>query len=1242
MFSEPTRFDRFHRLGGSSLNLARDRRDSFGSDRGTSAHSKRAHTPRANSRSGSPSALGGAPTAADVPVGIGSLVRSCSAKGFKDNGSTGKPARGSPQRQWEGPSPTHSGSTTAGTQLSHPFKHHNDARVRAVVRIRPFLKREKADAARRKQLLLPTLRVEDDHVIASNGHAFGFDAAFTDTEQQGPIFEEVGRPAVEHALQGFNSSIFAYGQTNSGKTYTMLGKDLTATGLAGPVHPTHDLNRNPGSFRRTVSRPRRGSLTSNQSFGRRGSFSSARSVDDDDTEESSYEAGRGLTQRIVGELFAQIEKKQANLPHHVHVEVSCSFMEVYLENVRDLLHPSSDDTSVGDLKVRVHPVSGPFVEGLTSVNVRNAEHMLKLLKKGGRERVSACTAHNERSSRSHAIFQITVKQTEKLEAEGRGGKTVSTVSTFASRISLVDLAGSERIAAPTTHAPAVFMPAPPSPSSTITPDDESVFPADGNAHVVEQAASNSVVSPGTPPHNPVSEVASINLSLGTLRRVIDTLIENAHSKKKAKRLPPYRESKLTWLLSESLGGNSRTVMIGTVSPHADCFDESLSTLRYTLKARGIVNRVYRSEDRKVTMIRNLKAEISDLKSRLSGSSGLSLLPHADSNLIPSADGVQQQQQQQQLSITRSAECGVQSCADADPAFLDEHHVEVEMQFNERLEACVEEKDAVIGLVGGFLGIPASHGRYHSDVVFERDLVEPAAKTDVLLSVRRSAVENNAAVAATLEAMRSPSEASRMEGELRDLLQERNLDATRVSVWERGREAAAAGLEGSMSGSALQRSGSRLGALMRQGSAVVLDTSSTQRQYAALQKRHHTVMKEKEALTEEVARVRRVEETLHTTVAELTKEVSGLCGTLLERNDMCMEAQNKIDARDIDIRLLRREVAMLQADKAELSDTVSLLRQQLASNGADTEQQVAERLHSMTEMLAQKNKSVDSLTAANEALKYELSVSQSKLQRHKERLLQAQANLQKDRESELVTVDPEAWRPGRQQAGVSQLGKLASHDCASSDDGETGGLEAELIVDRLPSVAKLQRKYETVRDELTGEARRGRELRASCDRVTRDYQALVKTLENRGFSVDREQAPQRQEGRRRLVLARQPRAAPGSRLHDAPAPTIVNNGARERGRPSCSACCEPKEPRQQRSASPFAQPIGSIWDGRRFMRSSSAQHERWYPKPWMHANAVNMLPSPKMFAPGDKYASSAALRPYPSSRPRSATPPPMFK
>ena len=1208
MFSEPTRFDRFHRLGGSSLNLARDRRDSFGSDRGgtsgTSAHSKRAHTPRANSRSGSPSALGAAAATADMPVGIGSLVRSCSAKGFKDNGSTGKPARGSPQRQWEGPSPTHSGSTTAGTQLSHPFKHHNDARVRAVVRIRPFLKREKAEAARRKQLLLPTLRVEDDHVIASNGHAFGFDAAFTDTEQQGPIFEEVGRPAVEHALQGFNSSIFAYGQTNSGKTYTMLGKDLTASGLVGPVHQTHDLNRNPGSFRRTVSRPRRGSLTSNQSFGRRGSFSSAKSVDDEDTEESSYEAGRGLTQRVVGELFAQIEQKQANLPHHVHVEVSCSFMEVYLENVRDLLHPSSDDTSVGDLKVRVHPVSGPFVEGLTSVNVRNAEHMLKLLKKGGRERVSACTAHNERSSRSHAIFQITLKQTEKLDAEGRGGKTVSTVSTFASRISLVDLAGSERIAAPTTHAPAVFMPAPPSPSSTVTPDDESAFPADGNAHVIEQATSNSVVSPGTPPHNPVSEVASINLSLGTLRRVIDTLIENGHSKKKAKRLPPYRESKLTWLLSESLGGNSRTVMIGTVSPHADCFDESLSTLRYTLKARGIVNRVYRSEDRKVTMIRNLKAEISDLKSRLSGSSGLSLLPHADSNLIPSADNAQQQ-----LGGTRSAECGVQSCADADPDFLEAHHVEVEMQFNERLEVCVEEKDAVIGLVGGFLGIPASHGRYHSDVVFERDLIEPAAKTDVLLSVTRSAVENNAAVAATLEAMRS-SEASRMESELRDLLQERNLDATRVSVWERGREAAAAaGVEGSGSGSALQRSGSRLGALMRQGSAVVLDTSSTQRQYAALQKRHHTVLQEKEALAAEVARGRRVEDTLHTTVAELTKEVSGLCGTLLERNDMCMGAQNKIDSRDIDIRLLQREVAMLQADKAELSDTVSLLRQRLASSGADAEQQVAERLHSLTEMLEQKNKSVDSLTAANEALKYELSVSQSKLQRHKERLLQAQANLQNDRESELVTVDPEAWRPGKQQAGVSQLGKLASHDCASSDDDETGGLEAERIVDRLPSVAKLQQKYETVRDELTGESRRGRELKASCDRVTRDYQALVKTLENRGFSVDREQAPQRQEGRRRLVLARQPRAAPGSRLHDAPAPMIVNNGARERGRPSCSACCEPKQPAQQRSASPFAQPVGSIWDGRRFMRSSSAQHERWYPKPWMHSNAVVCSPTP---------------------------------
>eukprot|EP01063_Lacrimia_lanifica_P017193 TRINITY_DN2397_c0_g1_i1.p1 TRINITY_DN2397_c0_g1~~TRINITY_DN2397_c0_g1_i1.p1 ORF type:complete len:1345 (+),score=381.94 TRINITY_DN2397_c0_g1_i1:90-4124(+) len=392
-------------------------------------------------------------------------------------------------------------------------------RVRAVVRVRPFLHREREAARKAGVALEPSLTLDGDtatvvHPATGQREAFVFDQCFGAAATQDEVYAALGPPAVANALSGYNACILCYGQTNSGKTYTMLGSDATgASPLVGPR----------------------------------------------DGEEAAPPAADGMVSHILDDLFAAIDDDVSTTKLYA---VTCSFMEIYCENVRDLLDTNHGAQFQEGLKVRNHPISGPFVEGLTSLQVTSKQHLLKLIAKGSRERISAQTQANERSSRSHAIVQVTLTQTEVWE-EGVVGTTTS-------RLNLVDLAGSERL---------------------------------NTSHGAEDRA---------------SETASINLSLTTLRRVIDTLLENSRKQSsKVTKLPPYRESKLTWLLSESLGGNSRTVMVGAVSPHVAVAEETLNTLRYTLKAKGIVNMPTRNQGKHVAAIQSLKREIASLKDQLS-------------------------------------------------------------------------------------------------------------------------------------------------------------------------------------------------------------------------------------------------------------------------------------------------------------------------------------------------------------------------------------------------------------------------------------------------------------------------------------------------------------------------------------------------------------------------------------------------------------------------------------------------
>ncbi|XP_071325438.1 kinesin-like protein KIF13A isoform X3 [Trachinotus anak] len=263
----------------------------------------------------------------------------------------------------------------------------------------------------------------------------------------------------------------------------------------------------------------------------------------------------GLIPRLCCSLFERVHR-EANEAHTFKVEVS--YMEIYNEKVRDLLDPKGSRQS---LKVREHKVLGPYVDGLSQLAVTSFEDIEVLMSEGNKSRTVAATNMNEESSRSHAVFSIIVTQTLYDLQSGNSGEKVS-------KLSLVDLAGSERV------------------SKTGAAGER------------------------------LKEGSNINKSLTTLGCVISALADQSAGKGKAK-FVPYRDSVLTWLLKDNLGGNSKTAMIATVSPAADNYEETLSTLRYADRAKRIVNHAVVNEDPNARIIRELREEVEKLKVQLS-------------------------------------------------------------------------------------------------------------------------------------------------------------------------------------------------------------------------------------------------------------------------------------------------------------------------------------------------------------------------------------------------------------------------------------------------------------------------------------------------------------------------------------------------------------------------------------------------------------------------------------------------
>ncbi|XP_074525189.1 kinesin-like protein KIF14 isoform X2 [Halichoeres trimaculatus] len=273
----------------------------------------------------------------------------------------------------------------------------------------------------------------------------------------------------------------------------------------------------------------------------------------------------GVIPRFCHELFARLTSME-NEKVKCHVEMS--YFEVYNEKIHDLLVTRDEPNQRRmPLRVREHPVHGPYVADLSANIVSSYNDIQGWLKLGNKQRATAATGMNDKSSRSHSVFTLVMTQTQTEFVEGEEHE-----HSITSRINLVDLAGSERC--------------------------------------------NSAQTSG----ERLREGASINKSLLTLGKVISALSEQALSRKKV--FIPYRESVLTWLLKESLGGNSKTAMIATLSPAGSNVEESLSTLRYAQQARTIINVAKINEDTSAKLIRELKAEVEKLRAAQMSSQGI--------------------------------------------------------------------------------------------------------------------------------------------------------------------------------------------------------------------------------------------------------------------------------------------------------------------------------------------------------------------------------------------------------------------------------------------------------------------------------------------------------------------------------------------------------------------------------------------------------------------------------------------
>ncbi|XP_045685048.1 kinesin-like protein KIF21A isoform X11 [Phyllostomus hastatus] len=395
----------------------------------------------------------------------------------------------------------------------------DESSVRVAVRIRPQLAKEKIEGCH----ICTSVTPGEPQVFLGKDKAFTFDYVFDIDSQQEQIYIQCIEKLIEGCFEGYNATVFAYGQTGAGKTYTM------GTGF--------DVN--------------------------------------------IMEEEQGIISRAVKHLFKSIEEKKHTAMKNglppPDFKVNAQFLELYNEEVLDLFDTTRDiDAKNKKSNIRIHEDStgGIYTVGVTTRTVNTESEMMQCLKLGALSRTTASTQMNVQSSRSHAIFTIHLCQTRmcpQLDAENAtDNKVISESSqmnefeTLTAKFHFVDLAGSERLKR--------------------------------TGATGERA----------------KEGISINCGLLALGNVISALGDRS---KRATHVP-YRDSKLTRLLQDSLGGNSQTIMIACVSPSDRDFMETLNTLKYANRARNIKNKVMVNQDRASQQINALRSEITRLQMEL--------------------------------------------------------------------------------------------------------------------------------------------------------------------------------------------------------------------------------------------------------------------------------------------------------------------------------------------------------------------------------------------------------------------------------------------------------------------------------------------------------------------------------------------------------------------------------------------------------------------------------------------------
>ena len=360
--------------------------------------------------------------------------------------------------------------------------------VKVIVRCRPLNEKEREMKTR---LVIQTdcslhqctiKKPGDDSKFAK---IFTFDGVYGISSSAEKIYSEIVRPIVNGVIEGYNGTVFAYGQTSCGKTFTMEGIQTPS-------------------------------------------------------------AQRGIIPRCCEHILNGTRQRSSE--NQAKYLLRVSYLEIYKEEIRDLLVRDSRYKP----EIKEHPDKGIYVKGLSNITVDSYTDMQEILETGGKNRSVGATLLNAESSRSHSIFTVDL---EACIRSGPGGKEVYRTG----KLNLVDLAGSER-----------------------------------------QSKSGCV-------GERFKESTKINLSLSVLGNVISALVDG-----KSKHVP-YRDSKLTRLLQDSLGGNSKTLMVACISPGENNYEETLSTLRYAKRAKDIKNKPKINEDPKDTIIKRYHDEIQQLK-----------------------------------------------------------------------------------------------------------------------------------------------------------------------------------------------------------------------------------------------------------------------------------------------------------------------------------------------------------------------------------------------------------------------------------------------------------------------------------------------------------------------------------------------------------------------------------------------------------------------------------------------------